>query len=105
MGEPAARGAWAKSRKMFLSRSYRGRSTEPIKLKKTSTTNTEIQAMNIIGVLGRRARALLEARDYSEQLQPRDHSACRPRPGKWAKSYICNGTLVQYLGLKPQGPE
>jgi hypothetical protein len=30
----------------------------------------------------------------SEHFQPRDHSACRPRPRKWAKGYIRIGTLV-----------
>jgi hypothetical protein len=63
VGEPAARGAWANSRKMLLSRSYRDLSVGPIKLKKISTANTEMQAATIIGVLGRRVRALLEARN------------------------------------------
>jgi hypothetical protein len=68
---------------------------EPVRLKKTSTANTEMQVTTIIGVLGRRSRALQEARDCSEQLQPRDHSACKPRPRKWAKGYIRIGTLVR----------
>jgi len=41
------------------------------------------------------ARRRLEARDCSEQLQPRDHSARKPRPRKWAKGYIRVGTLVR----------
>jgi hypothetical protein len=48
---------------MLLSRSYRDLSVGPIKLKKISTANTEMQAATIIGVLGRRVRALLEARN------------------------------------------
>ena len=52
----AARGAWAKSIKSQLSRSYRERSAEPITHKKTSTASTEIQAMTAIGVLGGRVR-------------------------------------------------
>jgi hypothetical protein len=80
-----------------LSRSYRDLSAGPIKLKKTSTANTEMQTKVIIGVLGRRVRALLEARNYVEQLQPRDHSAWRPRPRKWNEGYIRIGTLVRYF--------
>jgi hypothetical protein len=41
------------------------------------------------------ARRRLEARNLSEQLQPRDHSACKLRPRKWAKVYIRIGTLVR----------
>jgi hypothetical protein len=41
------------------------------------------------------ARRRLEARNLSEQLQPRDHSACKLRPRKWAKGYIRIGTLVR----------
>jgi hypothetical protein len=82
---------------MQLSRSYRDPDfpAEPIKLKKSSTANTEMQVTTIIGVLGRRSRALLEARNLSEQLRPRDHSACKLRPRKWAKGYIRIGTLVR----------
>ena len=97
MGEPAARGAWANSRKMLLSRSYRDLSVGPIKLRKISTANTEMHAATIIGVLGRRVRALLEARKLEEQLQPRDHSACKHRPRQWDEGYIRIGTLVRYL--------
>jgi hypothetical protein len=81
---------------MLWSRSYRDPDlpAEPIKLKKTSTANTEMQVTTIIGVLGRRSRALLEARNLSEQLQPRDHSARKPRARKWPKGYIHIGTLV-----------
>ena len=49
-------------------------------------------------VLGRHVRALLEARQYDEHLQPRDHSARRPRPRKWPKGYIRIGTLVPAAG-------
>ena len=52
-GGPAARGAWANSRKMLLCRSYRTRSEGPVKLKKTNKANTEMQTTGIIGVLGR----------------------------------------------------
>ena len=53
VGGPAARGAWANSRKLLLSRSYRIRSAGPVKLRKTSTASTEMQIAVIIGVLGR----------------------------------------------------
>src|ERR1700688_864161 len=45
---------------MQWSRSYRDPDlpAEPIKLKKSSTANTEMQVATIIGVLGRRSRAL-----------------------------------------------
>jgi hypothetical protein len=85
-GEPAARGAWANSRGMLLGRNYRDRSPGPIKLKKTSTANTEMQTAVIIAVLA-----------HSEEFQPRDHSACKPRPRKWPKGYIRIGTLVRYV--------
>ena len=81
-GGPAAHGAWAKSREAFRIWSYRCRSAGPVKLKKISTANTEIQATSIIAVPG-----------SSDLLQPRDHSAFRPRPRKWPKGYICIGTL------------
>jgi hypothetical protein len=50
VGGPAARGAWAKSRKMLWSRSYRDRglSAGPVKLKKISRANTEMQTAVII---------------------------------------------------------
>jgi hypothetical protein len=82
---------------MQLSRFYREPvlPKEPVKLKKTSTANTEMQVTTIIGVLGHRSRTLLEARDCSEQLQPRDHSARKPRPRKWPKGHIRIGTLVR----------
>jgi hypothetical protein len=47
-GGPAARGAWANSRKPLLSRNYRNRSAGPVKLKKTRKANTEMQTMVII---------------------------------------------------------
>jgi hypothetical protein len=49
---------------MRLNRSYRDRglSAEPIKHKKISKANTEMQAATTIGVLGHRVRALQEAR-------------------------------------------
>ena len=86
MGGPAARGAWAKSRKMLWSRSYRDRglSVGPVKLKKINKANTEMQIAVIIGVLGR-----------SKPFQSRDHSARNPLPLKWAKGYIRIGTLVR----------
>ncbi len=43
------------------------------------------------------ARRRLETRNYEEQLQPRDHSAWKPRPRKWDKGYIRIGTLVRYF--------
>jgi hypothetical protein len=49
-----------------LSWSYRIRSAGPVKLKKTSKANTEMQIAVIIGALGRRVRALLEARNEEE---------------------------------------
>jgi hypothetical protein len=84
---------------MLLSWSYRDPDLppEPIKLRKTSTANTEMQTTTIIGILGRRVQALLQARNDSEQLQPRDHSACNLRPRKWPKGYIRIGTLVRQL--------
>jgi len=97
VGKPAARGAWAKSKKMLWSRSYRNRSAGPTRLKKTSTANTEMQTTVIIGVLGRGVRALLEDRKYDKQFQPRDHSAWRPRPRIWDKGYIRIGTVVRYF--------
>jgi hypothetical protein len=97
VGGPAARGAWANSKKMLLSRSYRDLSVGPFKLKKISRANTEMQTAVIIGVLGRQVWALLEARKSEVQLQPRDHSARKPRPRKWAKGYIRIGTLVRYF--------
>ena len=48
MGVPAARGAWANSRKMLLSRTYRNRSVGPVKLKKINKANTEMQTTVII---------------------------------------------------------
>jgi hypothetical protein len=43
---------------MLFSRSYREWSAGPVKLKKTSTANTEMKVTTIIGFLGRRVRAL-----------------------------------------------
>jgi hypothetical protein len=39
----------------------------------------------------------------SKLFQPRDHSAWRPRPRKWAKGYIRIGTLVPPLASAPRG--
>ena len=47
---------------------------------------TEIQIAVTIGLVTR-----------SEQLQPRDHSACTRRPRKWAMGYIRDGTLVRWI--------
>jgi len=84
--------------RMLLRCSYRdgGLSTEPIKHRKISTTSTETQAAGITVALGPGRRALLEARNYGQSLQPRDHSAWRARPHKWIKGYICFGTLGWY---------
>ena len=89
---------------MSLKSRYRTRSDGPVKLKKTSTANTEIQMAVIMGVPGRRLRALSlclahlvkrAAREYEEHSQPRDHSARTPLPCKWTKGYIRRGTLVR----------
>jgi hypothetical protein len=71
---------------MLSSRSYRDRglSAGPVKLKKISKANTEMQIAVIIGVLGR-----------SKTFQSRDHSAWKHLPRKWAKGYIRIGTLVR----------
>lgn len=82
---------------MLLSRSYREWFPGPVKLKKTRTANTEIQAMTIIGVLGLRLRATLESRRYDEQLQPRDHFARTLCARKWNERYILFGTVVRYF--------
>jgi hypothetical protein len=83
MGRAAAGGrplvGRGQNQKILLSRSYREGFPGPVKLKKTRTANTEIQAMTIIGVLGRQLRATFETRKFYEQLQPRDHSARLPR--------------------------
>ena len=58
MGDPAARGMgkfWNDAVKPF----YRTRFEGPVKLKKTSTANTEMQIAVIIGAPDRRVRALL----------------------------------------------
>lgn len=47
-----------KFRKDVFEPRYRTRSDGPVKLKKTSTANTEMQIAVIIGALGRRAQAL-----------------------------------------------
>jgi len=55
-------------KKMRLGRSYRDRglSTEPIKHRKISKANTEMQITVTTGVLDRPLRALLETREHNE---------------------------------------
>ena len=57
MGDGRSRGM-GKFRKVVVEPRYRTRSDGPVKLKKTSTANTEMQIAVIIGALGRRAQAL-----------------------------------------------
>jgi hypothetical protein len=83
-GAPAARGIG-----LFLEgtvcRSYRDRSGPPMKLRKTTTTHTEMQTPVIIGVpIG------------SRELQPCDHSAIGARPRLWNEGHIRIGTLVPH---------
>jgi len=52
-----------KFRKGAVEPRYRTRSDGPVKLKKTRTANTEMQIAVIIGALGRRMQALIEARE------------------------------------------
>jgi len=68
-------------------RSYREPSERPMKLKKTTTTHTEMQTPTTIGVpMG------------SRELQPCDHSAIRARPRLWNEGHIRIGTLVPHVG-------
>jgi hypothetical protein len=53
--------------------------------------------MGIIGLLGRRVRALPVARNSVVKLHPRDHSARRARPRLWDEGYISLGTVVRYF--------
>ena len=83
-GAPAARGIGR-----FLEgtecRSYRDRSGRPVKLKKTTTTHTEMQTPIITGIpIG------------SCKLQPCDHSAIRVRPRLWNEGHIRIGTVVPH---------
>jgi len=57
VGDGRSRGM-GKFRKDAVEPLYRTRSDGPVKLKKTSTANTEMQIAVIIGALGRRAQAL-----------------------------------------------
>ena len=83
------------NQRMLLSRSYRERFPGPVKLKKTRTANTEIEATTIIGIIG--YGATFENREYDEQLQPRDHSARTLCARKWDQGYILFGTVVRYF--------
>ena len=79
-GRSGLRGvAW----KEVSGRSYRGPLERPVKLKKRTTTHTEMQTAKIIGIPPGFC-----------QLQPRDHSAIRARPRLWNESHIQIGTLV-----------
>jgi hypothetical protein len=83
-GAPAARGI-GRFLEGTVCRSYRGRSGRPVKLKKTTTTHTEMQTPMITGIpVG------------SCQLQPWDHSAIRARPRLWNERHIRIGTLVPH---------
>ena len=53
--------------------------------------------MGIIGLLGRRVRALPEARNNLVKLHPRDHSARSVRPRLWDEGHISRGTVVRYF--------
>ena len=63
-----------KSKKDAVKPYYRARSEGPLKLKKTSTANTEMQIAVIIGVLGLRARPLLSGETYPVNHEARRHS-------------------------------
>ena len=79
-GRSGLRGvAW----KEVSGRSYRGPLERPVKLKKRTTTHTEMQTATIIGIP-----------PGSCQLQPRDHSAIRALPRLWNESHIRIGTVV-----------